>query len=533
MYHHFDYPFASRRFVKYSTKGMCATSSYLAAQSGLDILKQGGNAIDAAIAMATSLTVLEPQSNGIGGDAFAIIWTKNKLFGLNASGWSPAELTSENMRTLGYSKMPLRGFSTVTVPGAPSAWDVLIKRFGKLSLSEVMKSAITYAHEGFAATSAYCRSIGSFSKELKEYGGEEFEPWYRVFTPNGHLPEEGQIVQNLDASRTLSLISQYGAEVFYKGELAEKIGNFSQKHGGYIRFSDLAEYEPEWVEPISVNYRGYNVWEIPPNGQGIVALMALNILNGFEPFVRDDLLSIHRQIEAIKLAYVDVQQFITDACFMETSVDALLSPEYATVRRGMIQDIASFPVHGTPPSSGTVYLCVADNEGNMISYIQSNFKGFGSGIVIPGTGIALQNRGIGFNLTPGHINELSPRKKPYHTIIPGFLTRDGNPIGPFGVMGGHMQPQGHVQVVQNLIDCGLNPQSCLDAPRWRWEVEKKVLFEREFPSYILNGLQNLGHHVGYDNVTSGFGRGQMILNYKNGVLIGGTEPRCEGDCAAW
>lgn len=280
-------------------------------------------------------------------------------------------------------------------------------------------------------------------------------------------------------------------------------------------------------------YHGYEVWELPPNGQGIIALMALNILNGFEPAPLDDPLGLHRQIEAIKLAFIDGLHYIGDPRYMAVSPEEMLSPAYGAARRRLITEKALEPVPGNPKDPGTVYLCAADNEGNMISYIQSNYAGFGSGIVIPGTGIAMQNRGKGFCLEPGHANAAAPGKRPYHTITPGFLTKQGKPMGPFGVMGGFMQPQGHVQVLTKLIDCGLNPQAAIDAPRWQWTQGLQVNMEPEFPAHLIEGLQQRGHKIGYDINRGAFGKGQMILATPHGTLMGGTEPRCEGACAAW
>ena len=307
----------------------------------------------------------------------------------------------------------------------------------------------------------------------------------------------------------------------------------SHKFGGFLEKEDLMEHEVQWVQPLSVPYHGYEVWELPPNGQGIIALMALNILNGFEPSPLDDPLGVHRQIEATKLAFIDGLRYIADPRYMEVSPEEMLSPEYAAARRKLIGQTAIEPAPGNPKNPGTVYLCAADNEGNMISYIQSNYAGFGSGVVVPGTGIALQNRGKGFSLDPESPNAAAPGKRPYHTIIPGFLTKDGKPVGPFGVMGGFMQPQAHVQVMTKLIDCGLNPQACIDAPRWLWTAGKEVHVETEFSTYLADSLAQRGHKIVFDTNRGGFGKGQMILRTPFGTLIGGTEPRCEGACAAW
>ena len=530
------YPYPSKRYVKYGINGMCATSNHLAAQAGLDTLKKGGNAFDAAIAMATCLTVLEPQSNGIGGDAYAILTTPDgKMYGLNSTGCAPELISAQKVKDQGLDAMPKFGFTPVTVPGIPAAWAAVNSRFGKLPLTEVMKPAITYANEGQAVSYKLSQSIKSYTKTLEKNVGKEneFKFWHDTFMPDGRAPEPGEIFCNKGAGRTLELIANSNAEEFYKGELADKIDAFSKEFGGYIRKSDLEKHEAMWVEPVSARYRGYDVWEIPPNGQGIVALMALNILNNFEPHERDNIESIHREIEAIKIAFSDGQRYITDPRYMKVKTEDLISPAYGAERAKLIGKNAILPEPGILPRSGTVYLCAADGEGNMISYIQSNYMGFGSGLVVPGTGIQLQNRGNTFSLDENHDNYLLPGKRTYHTIIPGFLTKDGKPVGPFGVMGGFMQPQGHVQVIRNFVDCNMNPQACLDAPRWQWMKGMEVTFERGFGDHILEALKNKGHEVRYEFVRDGFGRGQMIFRTPYGTLMGGTEPRCEGECATW
>jgi gamma-glutamyltranspeptidase/glutathione hydrolase len=342
----------------------------------------------------------------------------------------------------------------------------------------------------------------------------------------------GEIVRLPHHATTLAEIARTKARSFYEGHLAEQIDAFSREHGGFLRLSDLAAFAPEWVQPISVNYRGYDVFEIPPNGQGIVALMALNILSGFEMGNRETVQAYHRQIEAMKLAFADGLQYVTDRDAMQVSVEDMLSAEYAAKRRALITDAARLPAPGQLPTSGTVYLCTADDKGNMVSYIQSNYMGFGSGIVIPNTGISLQNRGHTFSLDETHVNALAPGKRTYHTIIPGFLMKEGKPVGPFGVMGGFMQPQGHQQVVTNLIDFHLNPQQALDAPRWQWVSGNKVVVERGVPDYIVTELIRRGHEVSIATDGGSFGRGQIILRTEHGTLAGGTEPRADGHIGA-
>ncbi len=529
-----SYPYASRRFVKYAVNGMCATSHHLAAQAGVDVMKKGGNAFDAAIAAASCLTVLEPQSNGIGSDAFAIIWHKGKLYGLNSSGFMGKSFSLEAMRRKGHEKMPIYGFGSVTVPGAPAAWAAVNQRFGRLPLTDVLAPAIGYAENGQACTQGLHDMMTLFSGRLKDQlsGAPECQAWFDCFMPEGRVPEVGEIYRNPDQAATLREIAETNAESFYRGRLAEQIDAYSNKFGGWIHKEDLEAFHPEWVDPVSVNYRGYDVWELPPNGQGIVALMALNILRNFEPS-RDDVASFHREIEALKLAFADGQRYIADPRNMEVSVQDLLSPAYGVDRARLIGDRAILPTCGKPTASGTVYMCAADGEGNMISFIQSNFRGFGSGVVIPGTGIGLQNRGLGFSLDPASPNCAAPGRRPYHTIIPGFLTRGKEAVGPFGVMGGFMQPQGHLQVMLDYIDKGLNPQACLDAPRWQWTEGKKVSFEPAFPEYIIDALKARGHEIAIELNPGSFGRGQIIFNTGKGTLMGATEPRCEGAVQAW
>ncbi len=531
------YPYPSRRNAVYAGNGMVATSQPLAAQAGLEILKKGGNAIDAAIATAACLTVVEPTSNGIGGDAFALVWVNGELHGLNASGPSPHNLTLDRVKEMGHEEMPKYGWVPVTVPGAPSAWATLSRRFGKLPLSEVLQPAVEYAEKGYPLTPTlgryWNRAFGIFKKNLD---GDLFRHWFDTFAPEGRAPRIGEVWRSPDHARTLQEIAESEGESFYRGKLAEKIADFSERTGGFLSAQDLEQYQAEWVKPISVNYRGYDVWEIPPNGHGMVALMALNILKGFsfEEYERDKAATFHKQLEAMKLAYEDGKKYITDPAKMSVRVEDLLSDAYAAERRKLIGREAMLPQPGTPPKGGTVYLAAADGEGNMVSFIQSNYMGFGSGLVVPGTGIGLHNRGNNFSLDPSHDNRLEPGKKPYHTIIPGFLTRDGEAVGPFGVMGGFMQPQGHVQVVMNTVDFHLNPQAALDAPRWQWIEGRTVEIEPHVPEHVADSLMRMGHDLRRTIGSGTFGRGQIIWRDPDtGVLCGGTEPRTDGAIAAW
>jgi len=529
-------PYASHRSVVYGKNGMVATSQSLAAQAGLEILQKGGNAIDAAIATAACLTVVEPTSNGIGGDAFALVWTKGELHGLNASGPAPMSASIEAVKALGHEKIPQFGWLPVTVPGAPSAWAALSKRFGKLSLLEALQPAIRHAREGFpiSTTLAYYWNF-SYQKNSQNPDTKTFEEWLKVFAPNGRAPKVGEIWKSEAHAQTLEEIGRTDGESFYRGELAQKMSDASKIGGGFLTVDDLNAFQPEWVEPISVNYRGYDVWELPPNGQGIIALSALNILKGFDFGAKELTETYHKQIEAIKLAFAAGKQAISDPNHMDPShAPFLLSDEFADRERARITDAALMPEPGSLPKGGTVYLCTADGEGNMVSFIQSNYWGFGSGIVVPGTGIAMQNRGFEFSLDPEHANALKPGKRTYHTIIPGFLTKDGEAVGPFGVMGGYMQPQGHVQVLMNTIDFALNPQMALDAPRFQWIEGKTVEVESSFPAHIAKELAAKGHDIKVALNGGGFGRGQIIWRDPvSGVLAGGTESRCDSAVVGW
>ncbi len=529
------YPYSSRRNVVFARNGMVATSQSLAAQAGLAMLQKGGNAVDAAVAAAACLTVVEPTSNGIGGDAFALIWYGDKLFGLNASGPAPMRINLEALRKQGYREMPRFGFDPVTVPGAPSAWAECSRRFGKLPFSELLQPAVAYAEKGFPVSPElslnWQRAVEIYSQELH---GEQFAEWFRVFAPGKTAPAPGTVWPLPDHARTLQSIAETGAESFYRGEIAEAIDRFSRDLGGHIRFSDLAAFTPRWVEPIKAAYRGYDVWELPPNGQGLVALQALKILDGFNFPGFGDPEALHRQIEAVKLAFADGMAVITDPEKMAIPAETMLNPGYIAKRRSLIGEQASIPSPGQRLKGGTVYLAAADGEGNMVSFIQSNYTGFGSGLVVPRIGVALQNRGFSFSLDPAHVNCLAPGKRPYHTIIPGFLTKEGRPVGPFGVMGAFMQPQGHVQILINTLDYHLNPQAALDAPRWQWMEGKTVAVEESFPAAAAAALERRGHSIEVAPAGVLFGRGQIIWrDHDTGVLVGGTEPRTDGMVAAW
>ena len=517
----------------YGKSGMVCCSQPLAAQAGLQMLLKGGNAIDAIIAAAATLTVIEPCSNGIGGDAFALLWHGGKPYGLNASGPSPMGLNIDVMKQLGFDAMPIYGAATINVPGIPSAWAALSSRFGKLGLEGCLAPAVEYARYGFPLSLSvqddWGRSYAIFSKKLR---GDIFEPWFNTFAPLGRPPRAGELVTIPHMADTLTEIGKTNAESFYRGALAKVIARHISKVGGYLTENDLSSFKPEWVKPLSINYRGYDVWELPPNGQGIVAQIALNILKGYDFTNKSAVDTAHLQFEAIKLAFEAGRKHITDPAFMSIDPSELITDEFADGLRQRIGHEAAYMPKANPHAGGTVYLCAADNEGNMVSYIQSNYMGFGSGVVIPGTGIAMHNRGADFSLDAGHVNALAPGKRTYHTIIPGFLSKDNEAIGPFGVMGGYMQPQGHVQVVMNTIDFNHCPQRALDTPRWQWVSGKSFAVEPDFDISLAKSLAERGHDMQMSLDSKGFGRGQIIWR-KGNALAGGTEKRTDGYIALY
>lgn len=526
--------YPSQRNVIIAKNGMVATTQPLAAQAGLEMLKKGGNAVDAAIATAASLTVVEPTSNGIGGDAFAIVWFNEDLYGLNSSGPASCSITAEKVRERGYNSIPKYGWLPVNVPGVVMAWRELNNRFGNLSLEEVLSPSIEYAYEGYPVSPTVAKEWNNNFKIYEKFlKGEEFKYWFETFAPLGRAPYPGEIWRNKYMSNTLSQIAKSNGEDFYKGDIADKIVQFSKKYGGFLNKKDLENYESEWVEPLKVNYRGFDIWELPPNTHGLVVLMALNILKEFELKNRESIDTFHKQIEAMKMAYVDGEKYITDIKDMSVEIEALLSDAYAKKRAKLIEDHAKTYSYGVPNLGGTVYIATADSMGNMVSYIQSNYMGFGSGLVVPETGISLHNRGYTFSLDPSHNNFLKPGKKTYHTLIPGFITKDDKAIGSFGVMGAYMQPQGHLQVISNLIDFGLNPQDALDAFRWQWIKDNLVYIEEKFPRNLYYDLAKMGHNLKYSQDVSSFGRGQIIIRNKENVLFGGTESRADGFISPW
>jgi len=522
--------------------GVVATSQALAAGAGLDVLRRGGNAIDAAIATAVALTVVQPGSNDIGSDLFALVWDGERLHGLNASGRSPALLNRELVlsrapRTAASAAlgghqatvrnaMPDRGWLPVTVPGAPRGWRDLHERFGSLPFADLFTDAIGYAEHGYPVSPAVAATWRRAAEVVyPALRGPEFAEWGRVFTLDDRAPAAGERWSNPDAGRTLRSIARTYGDSFYRGEVAEAIVAHAERTGGLLREGDLASHSSDWVQPISMRYRGHEVWELPPNGQGIAALIALGVLDGYEGSP-----GLHEQIEAVKLGFADAHAYVADPR-VGGPVAELLDSAYLDERRALIGPRAGLYAAGEPTRGGTVYLCTADRDGRMVSLIQSNYMGFGSFVVVPGTGVGLQDRGAGFVLDEGHPNVVGPAKRPYHTIIPAFLTRDGEPVGPFGVMGGHMQPQGHVQVVLSTVDGRLDPQAALNRPRWYWHSGLDVQVEPGLASEA-DELLRRGHRVSVATESGVFGAGQAIWRTASGY-VAGSEPRVDGAAAGY
>ncbi len=527
------YSFPSRRSNIMACNGMVATSQPLAAQAGLAVLQAGGNAVDAAIATVATLCVVEPSSTGIGGDAFALIWSARdqRLYGLNASGPAPAALTAQWIRNQGHDEVPAFGPIPVTVPGSLRGWEMALERFGSMELPALLAQPIAYARDGFPVSEVIARSWRNSEEKMNRHLDSR-----RVWLPDGRAPRPGELFRNPEFAATLQTIAAGGVDAFYEGPIARQIAATVQEAGGVLAETDLAAYRAEWVEPIAVDYRdGFTFYEIPPNGQGLAALLAFNIVRGFDLPALDyhTVERVHLLLEAMKLAFVDAQATIADPRHVQVPVTALLSEAYARERRAQIHmDQALRPRPGDPSRHGdTVYLTVADGAGNMVSWIQSLYMGFGSGLTAGSTGVQLQNRGANFSLTPGHPNEVAPGKRPYNTIIPGFITREGRPWASFGVMGGFMQPQGHLQVGVNLVDYGMDPQAALDAPRFQWLEDQEVSLESSFSKKIRRSLAAMGHRVrdvGY------YGGGQIIVrDPQSGVLIAGSEPRNDGTAVGY
>ena len=523
-----DFPYRSQR-MPILAQNVVATSQPLAAQAGLDALQRGGNAVDAALAAAIALTVVEPTSNGIGSDAFAIVWNGAQPHGLNASGRAPRALTPE--RFAGLERMPVLGWDPVTVPGAVSAWVTLSARFGKLPFADLFEVAIHYARDGFLVSPI---TAMAWARAPERYAA--YPSFAATFAPNGRAPHPGELFRCPDQAHTLELIAATKGEAFYRGALAEQIVAHAKATGGLMTMDDLASHAPEWVTPMAQAYHGYCLHEIPPNGQGLAALIALGILQHFDlaQYPVDSADSLHLQVEAMKIAFAEAHRHIADPAWMDVPPEALLDADFLAERARQIRmDAAQFPASALPADHGTVYLTAADAEGMMVSYIQSNYMGFGSGIVIPGTGISLQNRGAGFRLEAGHPNRVAGGKRPYHTIIPGFVTREGQPVMSFGVMGGHMQPQGHVQMMVRLVDYGQNPQAVSDAPRWYVEENTTDLsLEPGFALEVVAELRRRGHNVTADVPPGRFGGAQLIYRMGNGYCAG-TDWRKDGQAVGF
>jgi gamma-glutamyltranspeptidase/glutathione hydrolase len=541
--------FATRSEVL-AQHGMVCTSHPLATQVGIDVLKAGGSAVDAAIAANAALALMEPVSCGLGGDLFAIVWSAKdrKLFGLNGSGRSPLGLTFEQMKAelqkLDRRTIPRRGFLPISVPGAVDAWFELHSKFGRLGMRDVLAPAIRYARDGFPVTELIASywAIGVRNAQEDRFPGAFLE----TFAPAGRAPACGEVFRNPALADTLGLLAEKGRDAFYRGEIADRIDAFMKENGGFLRKADLEAHTSTWVEPVSVNYRGYDVFELPPNGQGIAALEMLNLLEGFDlkSMGLGSADAFHVMIEAKKLAFEDRARFYADPAFAKVPVAGLLSKKYADERRKLIRmDRAGKSYEAGNPAldqGDTIYLTTADGDGNMVSLIQSNYRGMGSGIVVPGLGFSFQDRGEMFVLEPSHPNVYAPGKRPFHTIIPAFILKDGEPFVSFGVMGGAMQPQGHVQIVVNLIDFGLGLQEAGDAARWQHEGSTDydtpkmtdggwVDLESSVPWSVLAELKRRGHDLRVD--LGGFGGYQAIRwDPKNRVFHGASESRKDG-CA--
>ncbi|MGU3358802.1 gamma-glutamyltransferase family protein [Methylobacterium sp. M6A4_1b] len=520
-------------------RNMVSTSHALAAQAGIRMLWQGGNAVDAAIATAAAKTITEPCSNGLGSDAFCILWDGRQLHGLNASGGAPAAWTPDYFtRKYGAAERPpMRGWDSVTVPGAVAAWVALSERFGKLPFADLLQPAIDIAERGYLAPVVVQQKWAAAARvaDLVRQPG-----FAETFLPRGRAPQVGERVTLPGIARALRAIAQTKGRAFYEGEIAEAMTRHAAAHGGAMTVADLAAFRPEWVTPTAKDYRGYTLHEIPPNGQGIAAQIALGILESFDlvGLSVDGPEAQHLQIEAMKLAFADTYRYVADARTMEVTPEAMLDPAYLAARAKLIdprraQDFGA----GNPVRGGTVYLTAADESGMMVSFIQSNFMGFGSGVVVPEWGLSLQNRGYGFVLDAASPNVVAPGKRPFHTIIPGFLTRGGAPVMSFGVMGGNMQPQGHLQTLVRMIDHGQNPQAACDAPRWRFNAGLEINAESTMPAATLQGLVERGHRADViQDSYQDFGAGQFIWRMGDPGTegyVGASDPRRDGQVSVW
>jgi len=520
-------PYDSRR-MPVIAEHMVATSQPLAAQAGLKMLQDGGNAVDAALAAAITLTVVEPTGCGLGSDAFALVWDGNRIHGINGSGKSPAAWSADYFS--GHEQMPQRGWDSVTVPGAVSVWAALSESFGSLDFEQLFVPAIYYATNGYPVAPIIAARWREMAAELGEFKG-----FRELFMPGSRAPRAGEMFASLEMAETLDEIRRTRGESLYRGRLAEVIAAAAKQDGGALSLEDLAAHEPLWVKPVSCRYRGCDVYQIPPNGQGLAVLQGLGILDRYDlaALPVDSADSIHLQAEAMKCAYADVFAHLADPESMSIDYGDLLDPGYLQTRARQIRmDRASRPLSGIRAEPGTVYLSTADSSGMMVSFIQSNYMGFGSGIVVPGTGISLQNRGCGFTLEPGHPNRVEGGKRPFHTIIPGFLSRDDGAVLSFGVMGAHMQAQGQVQMITRVLDYHQNPQAASDAPRWHVSPDGELALERGTAESVLAELVERGHRVTTDDPQHLFGGAQLIL--KTGDhYVGGSDHRKDGMAAGF
>src|SRR5213080_2310859 len=544
--------FATRSEVL-ARHGMVCTSVPAATQVGLDILKRAGSAVDAAIAANATLGLMEPVSNGVGGDLFAIVYSakENKLYGINGGGRSPLGLSYEQMKAelakLHRETIPPHGMLPINVPGTVDAWAELHKKFGKLKLSDDLAPAIRYAEEGFPVTDLIAYYWKLSVPLYKNMPGASLETY--TLDGKGRAPAKGDIFKNPTLAKTLRLIGKKGRDAFYKGEIGDKIDSFMQANGGFLRKADFEKHTSTWVEPVSTNYRGYDVFELPPNGQGIATLQILNILEGFDlrAMGRNSPDTLHTMVEAKKIVWADRAKYYADPAFAKIPLTKLISKDYAAERRKLIDPsrAAKTVAAGKIDNGDTIYMCTADDEGNMVSLIQSNYRGMGSGVVVPGLGFMFQDRGELFSMERGHANVYAPGKRPFHTIIPGFVMKDGKPWEAFGVMGGGMQPQGHVQVLINQIDFGLNVQEAGDASRWQHEGDNEptgekmekggyVEVESRIPYEVVRELEKRGHDMRFD--VGGYGGYQAIkveLHDGQRVYVGASESRKDGQAAGY
>ena len=535
--------FSSRSEV-IAKNGMVATSHPLASQVGIDILKKGGNAIDAAIAANAALGLMEPTGNGIGGDLFAIVWIEKekKLYGLNASGRSPENLTLEYFKENDFKTIPPYGPLPVSVPGCVDGWFELHDKFGKIKMNEILDPTIKYAENGFPVTELVSYYMKNASKNFKDY--PNFQETYFI---DKSTPLKGQIFKNPDLAKTLKIISENGRKGFYEGSIAKIISDFIQDQGGFLSYKDLKNHKSEWIEPVSTNYRGYDVWELPPNGQGIAALQILNLLEGYDikSMGFGSAEYIHHFVEAKKIAFADRAKYYADTDFNDIPVDFLISKEYSNNRRNEIdsEKSASNVLPGNIENGDTIYLTTADSEGNMVSLIQSNYRGMGSGMIPTGLGFMLQDRAELFSLDDNHFNVYEPKKRPFHTIIPAFITKDDNPFVSFGLMGGAMQPQGHAQIVINLIDFEMNLQEAGDAPRIRHQSQEQptggkmtdggeLALESGINYKEIRELMKRGHKIIYDLGSYG-GYQAIMIDYLNKIYYGASESRKDGNAIGY